>query len=273
MKFFNTIWDSISSRSFYHGVSSHTNKQAWKYFILINLLVSILIYIGFVISTIPLFNELSKPESIKTFTDIFPKDLEITLKGGKLSTNQPEPYVVPLPKDLVDPKKPQKINLITINASSDFSYDVFVDSHSLAYATKDIIAYSDSHGEIKINSLKNVDDFVLNKNEFDSKVYKIVEIIKKLALIMLVTLAITYFVFTVISSIIFLALMSLIVWIIDMIIGTKNNFRKIFKEGLYLITPILILDIIVLLLNLRFSLLISIVAFLVVYQINIGFKK
>ena len=274
MKFFKTISDSITNRSFYHGISNHSNKQSWKYFLGLNLLSSIVIYIALVVFITPVFLVLTSKESQTELQKVFPSDLVITMKSGQLSINQPEPYTIPLPKSLQNGRNIDIKNLITINTKEDFSYEAYTDSQSFIYVTKNIVAVPDSRkGQVKINSLKSFEDVVIDQDKFISLVDLFFSFIKKAAIFALIPVFVLVFIFNTASNIIFIAVLSFVVWLIQKLTSQIKSYGAIFKEGLYLITSLVILDLLLVISGIGSITLLYIAVYLLIYQLLIGYKK
>ncbi len=274
MKFLKTIGDSITNRTFYQGIPSHSTKQSWKYFLGLNLLSAIVVYFGLVLFITPVFLVLTSKESQTELEKVFPSDLVITVKGGQLSTNQPEPYTIPLPKSLQSTKNFEIKNLITINTKEDFSYEAYTDSQSFVYVTKSVVAIPDNgRGQVKLNSLSKFGDIVIDHDKFTSLVSMFFSFIKKLAIFAIIPVFVFVYVFNTASNIIFIAVLSFIIWLIQMLTAKNKSYGAIFLEGLYLITPLIILDVLLVLIGVGSITLLDIVIYLLLYQLLIGYKK
>ncbi len=89
-RFLETIKLSLSSRAFYQRVLSGTEPMGFKYFFWLNLIFSAVIACTF----IPITYSIVSPKAHQKVVETIPADLEVYLKEGKVSINQPEPYVV-----------------------------------------------------------------------------------------------------------------------------------------------------------------------------------
>lgn len=267
MKFINTI-KSLTSKSFYDSVSIESSKNAWKFFIKSVLLVSLIIIIIGAIEIVPLLRIINDPQLSVKISSIYPKDLVLKINSGKLSTNVQEPYSIPinnLNSILPDISKisPLYKNIITINTNSDFSMEEYIQSKSVIYLTKDYFVFNDNNG-VKFESYKGFKDGELNSQYF----YELAEVfsktISRLVFFAIVPLAIIFIILYIVKNILFLSFVTLIIWLIHKFSKNEKIYSQLFKQGLYIMFLILVLELLLSTINFH-SILISFIVYLLIY--------
>jgi len=278
MKIFKTIKSSIYDKYFYKTISNESSKLSFKYFSKFNLVVSLIISFILLILAIPSVLYITKQSTIDKFTSVFPSDLVVTIKNSEISTNQIEPYTIPMTSLFVSqnnkiPKGPK--NLITINTKDEFSFDRYNQSESLVYLSKNIFAVKDSGTSIKVQQItKGVPDMVIDRDLVSSKLNHYIPYLRYFLPFIFITFLVFLYIYLFISNVIFLLVASLIILLISKLMKIKTSYSQIFKIGLYLITAIILLKIFVLfVLGIMLPWWINLAVFIWLYHINIGLNK
>jgi len=173
--------------------------------------------------------------------NLYPDELELTIKDGTLATNVAEPYFIPLkpelfPQEIADGLKKQPIyNIIVIDAQANPAdlkqYQTFI------LLTKNSLAYLQNRNEIRIQSLEEVKDFSLDKTKFSQAWQKAAPFIDWLIPGLIFLSLIFVPVFTIVSKLIYLCLFSLITLIIFKLFKLKKlKFVKAWQINLHAIT-------------------------------------
>jgi hypothetical protein len=169
---------------------------------------------------------------------VYPKELEIKIKNGLVSTNVPEPYYLNIPKqvfDLVLPadKKNQipmaRIRLLAIDTKS--RAEDFERYQALVLLTKDSLVYYGEENKITIRPLRNIQDLTINKDflvkkfeEFDQN--NRIELVLKIILVVLPLLLATL----VISGLLIeISVTSLLVLILVKIKQLSFSLKRVFS--------------------------------------------
>ena len=99
--FARTFWNSLTKPSYYKDINEAKFSFSFKYLLSLFLLVSFIVglsisarVLGFIPQT-PKFVEDTKSFMVETY----PKELKLTLKEGKITTNVKEPYFIDLAED------------------------------------------------------------------------------------------------------------------------------------------------------------------------------
>lgn len=275
MKFINTI-KSLTSKHFYDFVSKESSKNAWKFFIKSVFLVGAIILVVGAIEIVPLFRVINDPQLSTKISSVYPKDLVLKINSGKLSTNVQEPYSIPITNlSSVFPDiseiSPLYNNIITINTNSDFSMEEYIKSKSVIYLTKDYFVFNDNNS-VKFESYRGFKDGELNYQSFYELADIFSKVVRKLVFFATVPLAIAFILLYTISNIIFLSFATLIIWLIHKFSKNEIMYSKLFKQGLYLMFLVIVLDLLLSVINLH-SITISFVIYLLAYYYIIGKNK
>lgn len=273
MKILNTIKSSIYNPVFYSSIKDSTTKSAFIYYTKLNLLVAIFIVFFISIIAIPSFLSVTKLSNIESFLSTFPKDFEIVIKDGSAFSNINESYDVPVPVNLFDKKsnfENKFDNILTVDTNSEFSLDKFKNSQSMFYLSKDYLAFEDERGKINIESIKGLPDFVINQSIILTKLDKVLIYINILAISIFVILGyFMIFVFLFVSNLIFISIMSLIIMLILKLKKLPALYGDIFKNGLYVITTIILLEMsIQYILGISIPIYVSFIIYLFLYYSN-----
>lgn len=107
-EFWNTFTKSIYGPDFYHNLGAKPMKSSFAYFFFLITILGIL-------ATIPVSLRVIGP--LKTFLNsastqvlnVYPDDLQVTAKGGKISTNASGPTFFKMPAELKDTTPPRAL--------------------------------------------------------------------------------------------------------------------------------------------------------------------
>lgn len=161
MQFFEHIKNSIYSPEFYRNLPKSTLGKAFAFYFLFAFLLS---FLQAAIMLPQLFGVQTEIDKVsKQLINTYPKDLEVRIKDGKVSTTVKEPYTVPLPPSASSADQPQ--NLIVIDTKTPYSSTQFREYDTITWLTKDSLFYKEGSDDTSIRSvdLKNVEEFTLNK--------------------------------------------------------------------------------------------------------------
>lgn len=169
--------------------------------------------------------------------EIYPENLEITIKNGKVKTNVTEPYYLTISQNTLDnilnlaedQNKPMsKLRLLVIDTNG--KAEDFERHQSLAMLTgANLVYYSDE--KIQITSLNTVPDIVITKEYIVNKIQewnkndRVVNFIK-------VGLYASPAIFGILNMMLYLLeflSFAFIIWIINKIHSTKLPFKRIFS--------------------------------------------
>lgn len=93
------FWKSLSSPKYYSDILKTKFSFSMKYFAVLALIASTITFPGLIK---PILTDLRVGMDAieKNLISAYPEDLVLTIKGGELSINQPEPYIFEMPEDM-----------------------------------------------------------------------------------------------------------------------------------------------------------------------------
>ncbi len=235
-QFFLNVKASLSKSTIYESPENNKAGQAIKYITLLSLFTGVLSTVVAMLFFVPTINK-AKVISID-FLSQYPNDLVLTLLKGKLSMNQPSPYVVVMPEnDEVFPNNLKNIVVIDTNAKLDL--ETFEKYETFALLTKDgYMALGER--KIEINSFREFPDYTLSKTKVDSYIAKIESFSGvKYSLVMLVIGIGMLLFFSIVGFVgtLFMSLFgSIITLAITRIKGHKLSFEQIYALTLFAAT-------------------------------------
>ena len=236
MNFFKTIKNSIYSPSFYQQIPTRSFKSSFGYFLLLVLILTAiksLTLIGPLISELP--NQLQTV--IKETVNCYPKDLEIKITNGQISTNVKEPYFI----DSCGTEPETNQPLLVIDTQTPFSKTQLDQYKVTAWLTKDSIIYKKSDLETRSYSLTEIKDFKLNKTFIDSLSNMIAPWLKFVGpAFMFVAFIGIYLSYD--FKLIYLLILAIVIWLIATIFKRDISYGQSYKLGLYAITLGLIVE-------------------------------
>lgn len=239
MNFLKKVVSSFYCPPFYQEVIKQSFWRALGYYLLLTLILTL-------IGLASLFQTIGQqvPLTIQSFSkqaiDFYPSELVININNGQVSTNVEEPYFVSLPA--TDIKIDQPNNLVVIDTKTPFSSTQFNQYKTLAWLTKDGLFYLNSNkGEIRGMDLSKVNEFKVDKNLVQDLANKFTPWLKFLGPLLLFFAGLgIYLSFS--FRLIYLLILSLIVWVVLIVIKRRLGYKQLYKMGLYALTPALILD-------------------------------
>ena len=267
MDFLSKIFQSIYSPSFYKSLRKQSLSQAIKYFVLLCLVLSALFSVALII---PFINELKAFfYSVKTE---YPQNLEVQVNKGIVKTNVKEPYTIALPGQSEELK-----NLAVIDTKTPFSLDKFDKYGAYIWVTKDSLFVRQHPGDVRAVSLKEVDNFKVNKSVVSNLVDKVSSFMPLIGLVAFVFILIVWYILT-LFNFVKVFLVALVIWLLSKMMPERLTYKQSYAIGLYTITAGLLLSTLLLLiaptLRLPFSMtLLAMIIFILNFKSDFKKKK
>lgn len=276
MKILKEIKSNIYDKEYYKGIPNETFGKSIKYLMKLSLVAGLFALIIFAIVSRNL------PSIIRTeVTNVvnkYPEELVVTITKGEVSTNQEEPYMVPMESDTKEFMSTTSAdgdysNLLVIDTKNEFSLGKLKDYTTFAMLTKEEIVFRDMDtGEIRIFPLKEVDSLEISKPwllENTSKVLKSMPVILVI-IIPFVYLAFSLFFFmgTMIANIFF----AFFIWIISKIKKLDLTYKKSYQFGLHASTIYVAINILAMFIPLINDFVIKSLAVILIFWINFVHK-
>lgn len=241
MKFLNTfiysLRHSLLDPSYYLDVLKSPLSFSFKFFFAFCLIFGLISATAINITVIPEINKFAK-KSANQLLNLYPNDLEITIKDKKASINQEEPYFIPIDlKNWIDQDIPDSAisNLLVIDTRSSNPTKDINQYHTLALLTKDALVIKGERNEMRVLPLEQmeVDNLSINHSMYQDLITKIAPYLKYLSTIMAILVAIFFLIFFPLSKLLHLLVFSLITMAISSVMKPKLTYRQTFQIGLH----------------------------------------
>jgi len=172
-RFFQNVAKSCTSWQFYQTLLKTPFSFSAKYFVLLTFLVSLVFSTQISLILIAGSNFLSQ-KGLQQVEKNFPAKMEFSLKNGLVSTNLPQPLLIPFSaisdqsissSDLAQ----NKSNLLVIDTKSPYSEEKFQSYSTLFWLSGKNLIYEEPQTKaISILPLKDTPDFTVNKQTVTS---------------------------------------------------------------------------------------------------------
>lgn len=277
MKIIQTIKDSIYNPEFYKTEKDGSFKSALLYFSKITLIEALVITLAFSLILIPLTQKLLSDTTTNKIIEAFPADLVVTVKNGMASTNVTEPYMVPFSKESrefaeknpeVYKNNPLPENGLIIDTKSPLNLDLVTSNKTSSLLTKEYLVVKNNTGKITVQPLKTFPNMELSKTKIAGWIESAKPYFK--FAIPFLTL-ISFFIvlgISLVTSLILIATMSFVIWIVLKIQKRPMSYKQIFKLGFYVITSVILLNILLAVAGSGAIWILSVAVFLVIFFIN-----
>lgn len=171
---FEIFKKSLYNPGFYREVSGGSFKDAFRYYVKITALLTLVLTATLSINLIPQGVRFLKEQAPLLIKEYYPKELVITIEKGQAHTNVLEPYFISK-KD-----GPSKIfegsdleNLLVIDTQNIFNKNTFDKYKTFALLTKTELVTKDTRNKTTIQDLRGVPDMVVSQEILISFVEKI----------------------------------------------------------------------------------------------------
>lgn len=244
MQFFSRIRRSIYNPLFYQDLANKPFSFSLAYFFLLIAFLVLLITIWFSFSSVPQVNAFLKNLGPQVLS-MYPDDLVITIEDGEASTNVPEPYAMKM-QDFFGPQareelaKRVKKNLLIIDTKHAFTIENFRAYNTYVLLTKENVIIADDKGQIRIQSLADMPNTVINKSLLEHLINRITPSIAFAPFLVIMGTFIGLFFFYSVN-LLYLFFGALIVWAIAKIRKLSIGYKKSYQIALHAITPSLLI--------------------------------
>ena len=249
--FLYVFFKSLTSIKYYQDVIKTHLNFSMKYFFTLSLTAALVVTaIGILPSFSPIKNTIN--DFLEQGRQIYPDDLIITSKDGKLSINQPEPYLIPFPdisnldqSDMPEPDM-QIENLVVFDSNGTLDD---LENYKTLFLVNESNVLARGENKIEVYPLKDIPEGQITKTEIN-KIFSQIEQIAVYVPYAIVTLlfiaVVVYYIGFRLAYLLFLALVLLGVGKIQKL---DLDYKKYYQIGIHTMTLPLIVDVIVNLLN------------------------
>ncbi|MDQ5922794.1 MAG: hypothetical protein QG644_502 [Patescibacteria group bacterium] len=272
MKIFKEIKSNIYDREYYKAIPSETFGKSLKYIIKLSFIAGLVSLIIFAIVSRDLPSIIKK--EVTNLVNQYPEELVVTVTNGEASTNQEEPYMIPMAsgtKEFIDTPSPDDdyTNVLVIDTKNEFSLGKLKEYATFAMLTKEeIVVRNMDTGEIRIFPLADIESLEINKSwllENTSKVLKAMPVIL-IVIVPFIYLAFSLFFFvgTMIANLFF----ALLIWLISRIKKLGLTYKTSYQLGLHASTAYVGLNILAMFIPIVNDFVIKTLAVILVIWIN-----
>lgn len=159
MNFLNDIKNSLYNPVFYASLQGRKLSSSFKYFFSLVAILAFIIAFVFGTEIAPFFSG----ENLRKFVSYYPQELTIAVKGGMISTNVTEPYII---KNTAGTSgKNPKVNVVVIDTKNEFSRELFREYDTSVWVGRDFIVASKNQNQSELNDVSRMPDFTLNQEK------------------------------------------------------------------------------------------------------------
>ena len=245
--FARTFWNSLTKPSYYKDINEAKFSFSIKYLLSLFLLVSFIVGISISARVLGFISQTPKfVESTKSFmVETYPKELKLTLKESKITTNVKEPYFVDLAENKKAAIEPFK-HFIAISTKGNPEDIKSLDSLFLLTSDNLIISEGIASSSFRTISLGNILSKIPNGISMDKTLFTSIldkfspyalkvlpRIIVAISILILIFYPLLRGTFGFIFEAIFLLPLSLVLFVGAKIARRKISFKKMFQMSLH----------------------------------------
>lgn len=242
MGFFRTIRSSIYNPEFYSKINASSLGSALKYFFLLILSLT-------VVNTLILSYELGVkvPQEIRIAlaqsVNSFPRDLEVNIDEGQVTTNAQEPFFVPIPQFEEELARENLNNLLVIDTKTPFSSSQFNQYKTLFWLTRDSLFYANREFDQRSVDLSKVENIKINRAFVEDLSQKLSPWLNWVGPVLILAASIGIFIgFT--FKLVYFLILGVLIFFLSSIFKWGLNYSASYKTAIYASTLSLIVDLI-----------------------------
>ncbi|MDO8483116.1 MAG: DUF1189 family protein [bacterium] len=230
MNFLNDIKSSLYNPVFYASLRGRTLGSSFKYFFFLVSVLAFVMAFAWGSQLAPLFSG----ENLKKIVNYYPEELTVTIKGGVISTNVTEPYIIKAGEELSKKSNSHK-NVVVIDTKNDFSRELFEQYDASVWVGRDFVVSAKSQGRTELSDVRQVPDFSLNQERLLHWVDVIDSYHLLLSLGLFVVLFLSFYGLF-ISQLIWLIIVALFVLLIGKLYKKPLSYRSSYQTALHAAT-------------------------------------
>lgn len=241
MQFFRDIIQSLYGPDYFRTLPSRGMWYSIRYFALLVLCIA-LITAGYMAPSIITGVNRFVSDSTQTLLTKYPDKLQVQIAKGQVSTNVQEPFFLSVEKRA---SEDDLKNILVIDTKSPFSEERFASYSAYAWLSNNAVYISNgSDGGFSTQSLKEVSDITVNKQEIEKTIAAVKPYFGLLAPLMIVALCLVVFLVQFIA-ILYLWILSVVFRFIAQMFSISLGYENAFQLTLHAATIGLILDLLV----------------------------
>lgn len=238
MSIFKQIISSVYDPDYYEkNVLKEKFSSSLSYFISLAMIISVITSGVFSFRLLP-FVKNGINNFVPGLVEYFPKDLEITIKDGQLSTNQEDATIIPLSGATSTASTTEEFpgNFLVVDTKSPFNEERFKEANTLFYITADTVYVAGESGKIgDSESLKEVPNATINREQINDWINEARPLLSWLAFIIVVG----FFIAGLWASLLVmvsLLVVTLFIMLMGRLQGRKLSYKTSYRVGLHAVT-------------------------------------
>lgn len=233
--FWGDVKSSFYNPAFYALVPTKNTGNAVLFLLCVSFVSSLLLVVYLSIAGLAAFSSFSTTDLVQK---IYPADLVVTIKDGIASSNQAEPYTIPLDENMKDKDTPYA-NLLVIDTRPDVTLETLNSYDSFVVLTKDKIFANADDTEGRVMPLASIKDFTVSKTLAEEWFKTLLNLLWLLALPIALFAIVFIAVFSLVFHLIASLLGALLVMLVAGIRKVKLEYGDAYKIALYASAPII----------------------------------
>ncbi len=273
--FFRTFVKSLTSPKYYRDVLKAKFSFSLKYLVLLLFLVNLIITVKIGIFVYKYYPKAAPfvAEVKQVVVDFYPKELILTIKKQKISTNVKEPYYIDFPKQIAEPVSKVYKHLIVIDTKGKVDDYSKYSSVILVTADKMVTPDDQNKGNYQIiplaDKLAEVPDGTkVDKKLYDVGIQKILPYFDRVAkwiyILVLAGLILLPFAatgFGLLGKLFYLLWTTVLLWLLVKILKKKLDYSEIYRLGIHGLTLPIVVNSGLILLGIHLPLIYSLIFF------------
>lgn len=236
MSFFRTLASSVYDPAFYKEARQHSFSTAFKYLIQYIALLTIAVSAFTLFVFWRFFYWGGAGEELKDYAIfLFPSDLVVTVENGVISTNQQEPYGIPMPEAFLS-EVPYEY-LIVFDTQYSVTIESARDFDTLVLIGKSSIGTQGDDGRFQIYPIDKSVNMKIDRAFVEQGAESIIAFVSTFGFWFLVLIIpFLAFVGLTIGIMIYLVFIALLIWVISEIKGVRIGYPQAYILGMYMIS-------------------------------------
>jgi len=237
MNLFNKVKNSLYNPAFYNGIKEERLSRSFKYFFGLIAILSVVIAFALGVQLSTAFSV----ENLRQLANFYPKELSIQIKGGVISTNVAEPYLIKGTADDAAFAQDNSQNLVVIDTKNDFSVEQFQKYDTKVLIGKNFVVTTKRTGQFEFNDVSKMPDFSLSQ----ARILHWIDLVGKyhwaISLLVFICVFVSYFWFFS-FSLLGLLIIALIVKLLAKLKKIQISYRNAYQVSIYAFGIPLILE-------------------------------
>jgi|CXWL01.1.fsa_nt_gi hypothetical protein len=268
--FFADIKSSFYNPAFYSGIPTKNTGNAVVFLLGVSALSAFALVIYISILGITAFSSFSVDDVI---AKNYPENLVVTVKDGKASVNQPEPFIIPLEEDMKDTENPYE-NFLVIDTRPEATVEELNSYNAFAVLTKERVFLASDEKDGRVIPLTSVKDLTVDKTAVSGWAESLLNLLWVIAIPLVLLAIVLITVFSLVFHLVASLIGAVLVIAVGMIRKTKLEYQDAYKIALFASAPVIIMQTIAMFFSIpNLPMFLDTLLFVVIVFANLGPKK